>query len=312
MISRKLCVFDPAGKSGDYFQIAADYRSAALEAGVRFELLVYTDEAVASEELAQGRCDAALITGSRARRFNRFTGTIEAIGALPGYEDLRALVSLLSSKKLTDRLRDGKFETSAVFPAGKLYLLFRDRRDATLQTIAGKRLSTLTYDVVSRTMVQIIGASLVPAEVATFAGMFNNGAVEVCYSPVSAIAALELLKGVGTKGGILRVPLAQITLQLISRSDRAWPEGFSLWSRSYSAKAFDLALKSPERSEARIEARHFIEPSAEQRKEYEAIFLRSRLSLRAQQVYDPTMLRLMRRLRCRRDPRRAECANRLE
>ncbi|MDF1561861.1 MAG: DUF6091 family protein [Deltaproteobacteria bacterium] len=311
-MKRRLCVFDPAGKAGDYYRIAADYRAAAAAWGLDLELLIRTEETLATQELSSGRCDAALMTGSRARRFNRFSGSVEAIGGLPNYEDLGELVKLLASPKAGEKLVDGKFQTVAIFPAGHLYLLFRDREHATLATIAGKRIATLTYDDVSRKMVELIGASTVPAEVSTFSGIFNNGSADACYSPVTAIAPLELLRGVGKKGGILRVSLAQITLQIVARTDVEWPADFPLSSRKYAAGAFEKTLRYPRKSEADLPAAAFIDATPETIAGYEDIFQRSRIALRESGVYDPTMLRLLRRIRCKRDPRRAECAQKLE
>lgn len=306
---RRLCVFDPAGKTGDYYRIASDWATAAAAWGVTFIVSVQTDESIATEDLLSARCDAALLTGSRARRFNRFAGTIEAIGGLPTYDDLGALIHLLASPKAASRLQSAHFETVAIFPAGHLYLLFRDRKDASIEAFAGKRMVTLTYDPVSRAMVKTIGASMVPAEVATLGGLFNNGSADACYAPVTAIAPLELLRGVGTRGGILRLPVAQITLQVVIRRDVPWPEGFATASRRYAASVFERSLAVPRRAEAAIPDRLFIEPSPDRVRAYEAIFERARIDLRDTGVYDATMLRLMRRLRCRRDPRRAECAH---
>ena len=67
-------------------------------------------------------------------------------------------------------------------------------------------------------MVQKVGASMITADVATFAGMFNNGSVDACYAPAFAFNALELYKGVGKKGGVIQYPLAQMTLQLLIHS----------------------------------------------------------------------------------------------
>src|SRR5690554_7658286 len=71
---RSLCIFDIVGQSGDTFNMMRDYRTAALAWGVDFDLKVYTDEKIALEDLKAGQCDAAAITGIRARSLNTYTG----------------------------------------------------------------------------------------------------------------------------------------------------------------------------------------------------------------------------------------------
>ncbi len=56
----------------------------ALKEGIKLKLRAYSDEKVAAEDFKAGQCDAVLLTGTRARKFNRFNGTLEAMGAVPG------------------------------------------------------------------------------------------------------------------------------------------------------------------------------------------------------------------------------------
>src|SRR5690606_577746 len=74
---RSLCVFDIVGQSGDVFNMMRDYRTAAVAWGVEFDLKVYTDEKIATEDLKAGQCDAAAITGIRGRQLNAYTGSLD-------------------------------------------------------------------------------------------------------------------------------------------------------------------------------------------------------------------------------------------
>ena len=78
-----LCVYDPSGANGDAFQLMKEYRIAALGWGVDFKLKPYTDEKTAAEDFKAGQCDGVVLTGTRVRGFQKFTGTIEAMGAVP-------------------------------------------------------------------------------------------------------------------------------------------------------------------------------------------------------------------------------------
>ena len=107
-----LCIYDPAGANGDVFNLMKDYRAAAAGWGVDFTLKPYTDEKTAAEDFKAGQCTAALITGTRARPFQKFSSTVEAMGALPTYGNLKSVVSSLLSKKAA------RFTTPASRPRG--------------------------------------------------------------------------------------------------------------------------------------------------------------------------------------------------
>ncbi|HCR78842.1 MAG TPA: hypothetical protein DIW42_04130, partial [Alcanivorax sp.] len=75
--------WDIAGRNGPVFQAAMEQRAMALEYGIDLEMIPFTNETILVEELKAGRCDAGLMSGMRARLFNSYTGTIDAIGAIP-------------------------------------------------------------------------------------------------------------------------------------------------------------------------------------------------------------------------------------
>ena len=47
------------------------------------------NEKIVVEELKAGECDLANMTGMQARQFNKFTGTLDALGAIPDYKHLK-------------------------------------------------------------------------------------------------------------------------------------------------------------------------------------------------------------------------------
>jgi hypothetical protein len=312
IVDRRLCVFDPLGTHGAFFDLMRGHQTAALEWGVRFELVPYTDETTALSDLQAGRCHGALLTGTRARPFNRFTATIEAIGALERYEDLRAVIDLLARPRAAERLATGGFAIAALYPAGSVHMYFRDRGLARVEALAGRRIATLEYDRPSIAMVDRVGAAMVPAAVATIAPLFNNGNVDACYAPALAYQALELHRGLGENGAILRHPLVHLTLQLVLREDAGWPEDFAAQSRRHAAAAFDRARAPHARAEAAIPEASWVASTGEEAARFRAMFRDARLALRDEGVYDPAMLRLMRRVRCNADGDRAECAEAIE
>ncbi|RMG18172.1 MAG: hypothetical protein D6729_07400 [Deltaproteobacteria bacterium] len=311
-VKKTLCVYDPSGAMGDAFNLMKDYRNAAVAWGVDFELVPYTDEKTAAEDLKAGKCDVALLTGVRARLFNKFSGSIEAMGAIKSYEQLKKVVQLLANPKAGKKMQAGGYETVGIFPAGAVYMFLRDRTLEDVGDLAGKRIATLDFDEAAVTMVDRAGASMVPADIGTFAGMFNNGSVDIAYAPATAYGPLELHKGLGKKGAVVRYPLAQLTLQLLARSDAGLPPGFADASRNFAAKHFDKVLKLTRRAEQQIPKRYWKEVPPEKAKGYDALFREVRIQLRDKGVYDKTMLTLLRRVRCKDDPARAECAEKRE
>ncbi len=96
---KKMCVFDLLGANGPTFSQMKDYKTAALAWGVELKLKPYTSERVAAEDFKSGLCDAVSFTGIRARQFNSFTGSLDAIGAMPTYEHLKSVITTISTKK---------------------------------------------------------------------------------------------------------------------------------------------------------------------------------------------------------------------
>ncbi len=230
-VKKSLCVYDPGGATGDLFNLMKDYATAAGAWGVDFDPKPYTDEKTAADDFKAGQCDAVLATGTRLRKYHKFGGTLEAMGALPEYKNLSSVVSRLMGPKAARLMTSGDYELAGIFPGGAVYLFVRDRSVDTAEELAGKRLATLEFDTAAKVMVRQIGASMVAADVGTFGGMFNNGSVDAAYAPATAYEALELYKGIGSAGGIIRYPLAQMTLQLLIRS-ADFPEGFAQASRA--------------------------------------------------------------------------------
>ena len=309
---KSLCVYDPGGGNGDIFNMMKDYRTSALGWGVDFTMKPYTDEKTAAEDFKAGQCDAVLMTGTRVRQFHQFAGTIEAMGALPQYDQLKRVLGTLAKPQAEKLMKSGDYEIAGVFPGGAVYLIVRDRTVDKVSELAGRRLATLEYDDAAKVMVRQVGAGLVAADVGTFAGMFNNGSVDACYAPATAYKALELYKGVGTKGGVIRYPLAQVTLQLLVRSANV-PAAYPQASRAHAAKNFDVAMRTVVAAEKEIPKAHWIDiPDADKAK-YDEMFLDVRVRLRdKEKIYNPTTLTLLRKVRCGTDASRAECAEKRE
>jgi hypothetical protein len=306
-----ICVFDPLGANGPLFNTMKDYRTVAFEWGADVEPRAYTDEKIAVDDFKAGQCDAALVTGARARPFNKFAATLGAIGAIPSEKMLRSLLGTISSKKAAKYMREGQYEIAGIMPAGPIYLFTRDRSIDTVEKLSGKRIATIDYDQPSIFLVNHIGASMVPSNSANFSGKFNNGSVDVAYAPAVAYKPLELYKGLEANGGILRFPLAYMDFQIIIRADR-FPEGFGQKSRTSVSGYFDRVNETVEQATQEIDPKFWMDLSDEIKLEYNEMLRDVRIKLRDQGIYNGKMLKLMRKLRCKGNPAAAECVEKLE
>ncbi len=306
-----ICVFDPLGGNGSLFNMMKDYRNAAFEWGVDVEPRAYTDEKIAVDDFKAGQCDAAFVTGARARPFNKFAATIEAVGAISDENMLRTLLATISGPKAAKYMREGQYEVAGIMPAGPIYLFTRDKEVATIEELSGKRIATIDYDQPSIFLVNHIGASMVPSNSANFSGKFNNGSVDVAYAPAVAYKPLELYKGLQDNGGILRFALAYMDFQILIRRDK-FPAGFGQKSRTLVASYFDRVNEFVERETKEIDPKYWIDLSDDTKQQYASMLRDVRIKLRDQGTYDGKMLKLMRKLRCKTNPAAAECAEKLE
>ncbi|ASP39034.1 hypothetical protein CHH28_10245 [Bacterioplanes sanyensis] len=311
LLQRTLCVFDPLGSNGGLYGMAKDYRAQALQWGVEFQLRAYTDEKIASDDFKAEQCDAVVLTGARARPFNTFTATVEAIGAVPSETVMQQLVQVMASPKAARYMTEGRYEVMGVLPAGPIYLFVRDRNIDSVEELSGKRIATIDYDEPSKRLVNHVGASVVPANSANFSGMFNNGNVDAAYAPALAYKPLELYKGLGNNGGIIRFNLAYLDFQLVAYHDR-FPAEFGGKSRIAIAALFERVSRTIAADTAAINDEYWIDLSDEVSSEYQQMLRNVRLQLRQEGIYHHSMLALLRKLRCRETPSAIECVEKLE
>ncbi len=311
--ARVLCVYDPAGKTGDYYHLMSQFATAASNWGTRVTLKVHTDEETAAKDYEAGQCDGVVATGVRLQRFNRFPSTIEAIGAVPNLDILKqAIVSLGTYETAAARLKNGEHETIGFIPVGAVYLFVRDRKMDSVPQLAGKRISTLTYDKASPVMVKRVGAIVVDADLGTLGPQFNNGDVDAAYLSAAGYRPFEMWRGLEPKGGILKTPLAQATLQVMIKTSR-FPPGFSTKARKELIGKIDAAFAIINKAEADIPKKYWVPITAETSAAWEEMFLNVRLKLRDEEkAYDGQMLSALRKLRCTASPSRTECAEKRE
>ena len=304
---KTLCVFDPSGANGDVYKLTQTYQSEALAWGVKFRLKAYTDENIAANDFRTKQCDAVLTTGLPVRKWVKTSSTVEAIGALRDYNQLKSVLKVLHKERAKKLVTSGEYETAGIFPGGAAYLLLRDRKNNSMQKLAGKKITALRNDKAATTMVGVAAMAVVPADISTFAGKFNNGQADACYAPAAAIEPLELKKGLSHGGGIVRFPLGQLTYQITIRT-KEFPEGFGQKSRDWSSKQFNTTLKVAKNAEAKLGKSLWVDVPEDKRESYFEVMRQTRSKLRKKGVYSRSVLKLMYKVRCRSNKTAAECA----
>ncbi|MEE4250859.1 MAG: putative solute-binding protein [Alcanivoracaceae bacterium] len=308
MIKRNICIWDIAGRSGPIFAAAQDQRSQIMQYGVDVEMIPYTNETVVAEDLKSGICDAALMTGLRARLFHRYSGTIDAVGAVPDEKHMYVLLQAINSTRNASKMVSGEYVVLGIAPAGAAYVFVNDRSISSLAKAAGKKVAVLDYDKVQAEMVAQVGATPILSDIVSAPNKFNNGVVDVLPAPLVAYEVLELYKGMSPNGGIVRFPLAQITMQVIGRTEK-FPNELAQLVREVFLENYDLIMTRLGEETSKVPAHWWIDIPERDQREYEIMMQQARLHLREREYYDPEMLTLQRKVRCKFDASRSECVN---
>lgn len=304
----KMCAFMLMGEGGPEHQMLADYQAAALNWGVKIELKPYMNENIVVEELKAGVCDIANMTGMQARSFNKFTGTLDSPGAIPTYDHLKMVVQTLAKPSAAKYMKDGDFEIVGIQTGGAIYLYTNDRKIESMSDLAGKKMGILDSMPEMRQIVSDMGMTPVSSTVTNIFQKFNNGVIDVTGGPAIVYDMMELYKGMEPNGGILEAPLVQGNVQFVARSS-ALPEGFAQKSREYFAGNFDASIEFIREAEENIPKKWWIPIPEGREPELHAQTRKVRLAFRDQGVYDPKMLTLLRKIRCKKEPTRAECTS---
>ncbi|PTQ90014.1 putative solute-binding protein [Agitococcus lubricus] len=303
---QSLCVFDVLGVQGPFYGAMREYATQANKWQVTLELRAYKDEQQLYDDYQQGHCDAALMTGIRVRDFNLFSSSIEAIGAIQNYPQLRATIDTLSRPEAAKLLSGDGHEVGGILPVGSVFLFLNDRAINSVDKLRGKKVAVLDHDIVQIKLAERLGFQALASDIQHFASKFNEGITDLAVSPALAYLPLELYQGVGNKGLVLNMPIAQLSLQVLLKQDK-FPTGFGQQSRRYFASQFEQFLKPIIKAEEEI-LYFFPAPDGEY-ENYQQLLRNARISLTADGIYDKKMMALLKKIRCQQAPQTNECAD---
>lgn len=309
--AQRFCVYDPTGTQGPAYALATDYAVAAKAWGVTLQVKAYTDERVASEDFKAGQCDGVVITGLRGRQYNHYVGSLDSLGAVPSYRHLRMALQVLASPQSAVNMKNDRYEVVGLYPLGAAYVFVRDRSINSIEKAAGKKIAVLDFDKTQAKLVQQLGAQPVSSDITNFTTKFNNGQVDIVAAPGIAYKPFEMYKGLGERGAIYRFPLLQLTMHLIVRRDR-FPADFGQMSRQHVYQQLERAEKTIQQAEREIPAKYWLDLSRADQDKYTLMMRQARVQLTQDGYYDPKMMSLLKKVRCRFEPSAGECAEAVE
>lgn len=306
-----ICVFDLLGKSGESFQMAQEWALAAKSWGAEVNLIPRQDEAVADNDFKAGKCDGVFMTAMRARQYNKFAGSIDALGGAPSNEIAKRAIAFALDKrnesKMTSSLSGKKYEVAGIAPLGSAFIFVRDKGINSIEKAAGKKFAVLGYDDAQKIMVQRVGAQAVISDVSNFVAKFNNGQVDMVGAPAYAYKPLEIYKGLGSNGAMFNFPVLQVTADFVIRPDQ-FPAGFGQKSRGWFVKNLPKSFAMIGRSEAGIPAKYKMNLSADDKTKYQKLLREGRMDMTARGIYDASMMSVLKKARCSVDKANFECS----
>ena len=316
-----LCVWDPIGSGGPISEGAKDYALAMQKQGVDLIIKSHTDERVASEEFRVGACDGLMATSLRTKPYNAVTAAMDyggvativrngAVDMAASYQVIHKALQVFASPAAAKLNVQDRYEVAGIVPFGPIYTWVRDR---TLfkRGFAGTRMPAFDHDKAQAHVIALIGAQPVSADTRNFANKFNNGGLDVIFAPAVAYRPLEINKGVGTQGGVSRLPLAFSTMQIVVTRSK-FPEGFGDKSRQYWLDNYEPVMNSVRKAEADVPAALWVDFAPEEAAAFVASQRDMRIELANKGFYNKQGLKLMKRVRCSVHSAAAECSNQAE
>ncbi len=306
-----VCVFDLLGKAGESFKLMEEWALTAKTWNADIQLIPYQREDRADADFKSGKCDGVAMTTMRSREYNKFAGSIDALGGVPNNAIAQKAIAYALDKRNEKRLitvKNGtKYELVGISPIGIAYIFVRDRSINTIEKGVGKKFAYLNYDIAQKIAVERVGAVGVPSDISNFVQRFNTGEVDIIASPAYAFKPLEIYKGLGKNGAMFTYPVVNITANIIVRADK-FPPGFGMKSREWSLRQMPKTMKMIQRMEAEIPAAYKMDVSAADKLRYQKLLRDGRIELTQRGIYDATMMSVLKRARCTVDRTNFECS----
>ena len=308
---QQVCVFDLLGKAGESYKFLEEWALVSKKWGAQVQLISFQDEDLADKAFQNDKCDAVYMTSMRARTYNKFAGSIDALGGVPSNKIAQKAVEYVldprNTKRMTTTLQGENYEVAGIGLIGSAYIFVKDRSLNTIEKAQGKKFTILHYDRAQRVMVERVGAVPVMSDISNFIKKFNTGEVDVVAAPAYAYKPLEIEKGLGSKGAMLNFPVVNVTADLIVRPER-FPAQFGEQSRQWFLQKIPQSFVMVQRLEAAIPSKIKMQLSKEDKEKYQRLLREGRIDLTKQGIYDPGMMRVLKKARCTVERTNFECS----
>ncbi|WP_407306941.1 putative solute-binding protein [Acinetobacter sp.] len=308
---QNICVFDLLGKAGESYKLIEEWALASKNWGADVNLVAYQEEFKVDQDFKAGKCDAFYMTSMRARAYNKFAGSIDALGGVPSNHIAQKAISFVldkrNKKRLVSNIGNEKYEVAGIGQIGPAYLFVRDKSINSIEKAAGKKFAILHYDQAQKIIVERIGAVPVMADISNFVKKFNNGEVDMIAAPAYAFKPLEIYKGLGTTGTMINFPVVNVTADLIIRPDK-FPQGFADQSRTWFIQQLPKSFAMVKRLEAGIPTKYKMNLSKEDHEKYQKLLRDGRIDLTKQGIYETTMMTVLKKSRCIVERTNFECS----
>lgn len=306
-----ICVFDLQGKAGESYKTVEEWALAAKAWKVDMNLIPYQDEAKAQNDFDAGKCDGVSMTSMRARKYNKFAGSIDALGAVPNNSIAKKAITYVldprNKNRLVTEMDSDKYEVAVIVQIGLAYVFVRDRNIDTIEKGKGKKFAYLHYDQAQKMIVERLQLVGVPSEISDFAKKFNQNQVDVIAAPAYAYKPLEIEKGISANGAMFNFPVVNLTGDIIIRPNK-FPQGFGLKSRAWATQQLNKNFTNIARLESEIPTKYKRSLSADDKRRYQQMLRDGRIELTKLGVYDRTMMSVLKRARCTVERTNFECS----
>jgi hypothetical protein len=317
-IKVSVCFFDMQGSTGEFYSRAKDLGLIARRWNIIADFKVIPEEAKVAESFKAGKCDAAVLSTLHAREFNKFMGSVDAVGGIPTYAHMRLLLKTLFDPKLERLTISEPYQIVSIFPVGAQYLHIKDRSIEQIEQLKGKKISVINWDNSLATAMNKVGFESVSSDVGGFTKPFNANEVDALIAPSMVYWPYELKQGLGDKGGIYSTPAVQMTASLVINREALKKKAtdvdglvsaFRSMTAQFHDEMLDKIFHTIERNEKEVPKKYWMILEPEHEKSYQEALTKARIALTKEGVYDVTMMKVLKKIRCKIEPNAPECSN---
>ena len=167
-------------------------------------------------------------------------------------------------------------------------------------------IGVLAVDPSQKRMAERVGMKPILMTIDDAPARFTRGEFDIIPMPAIAYTAFEGDKILGPNGGVLKYPMALMTINFIFHNG-TYPADFAQKSRQWFAQTSPRMFKTVAQWDASIPSGRWIQIKEIDREGYERLVSQLRKEFIENKVYDRVMLNLIRHLRCQEDKTFLEC-----